>query len=193
MLAIACLAGVGHAATLAREIGPAADTTPPVNVTVTDDGQYTPQTSEVHATWSAEDPESGIDQYEYAVSSTTGAAGIVANGNWQNVGTATQGTRTSLALAEGQTYYVLVRATNSVGLTSAEAHSDGIMVAPAVESIGLAKALADGTPVSLRGKRATSNNYGGFFYLEELDRSSGIRIAGGRKRRDRQGSSTWRV
>jgi len=50
------------------------------------------------------------------------------------------------------------------------------MIPPNAGTIGLAKALDDNGPVSLRNKRTTSDNFGGFFYIGEEDRSSAIRI-----------------
>lgn len=49
----------------------------------------------------------------------------------------------------------------------------------AVPGIGSVKLLADGSYVSLTGKIATSSlvDFDSFFYLEEADRSSGVRVA----------------
>ncbi|MGI6295665.1 MAG: PQQ-binding-like beta-propeller repeat protein [Armatimonadota bacterium] len=101
------------------------DATPPTTPVVIDDGEYTSSTNSLHATWSSSDPESGVVSYQYAIGSTAGGANIV---NWTSVGTATEITRTGLALTPGTTYYISVKATNGAGLVSAVGTSDGIKV-----------------------------------------------------------------
>jgi hypothetical protein len=100
----------------------------PSTPVVTDDGEYTFSTTQIHATWTATDEESGIAEYQYAVSTTQTEAGIISGGDWESVGTATEDTRSGLSLEYDQTYYVLVKAKNGAGLWSEIGASDGITV-----------------------------------------------------------------
>lgn len=63
-----------------------------------------------------------------------------------------------------------------IGFWIPEAESEPPVV---VSTLAEAKALADGTLVSISGKVVTSavGDFAGFFYIEETDRSSGIRIS----------------
>ncbi|MDI6828912.1 MAG: S8 family serine peptidase, partial [Armatimonadota bacterium] len=104
------------------------DSTPPSTPVVTDDGAFTTSTTTIHAVWSALDPESGVAEYQYAISTTKSESGIIPNGGWVSSGTQQSGTRTGLSLSYGQVYYVLVKARNGVGLWSNIGVSDGITV-----------------------------------------------------------------
>jgi PKD repeat protein len=88
------------------------DTTPPPAPTVIACAAATPDT--LSARWSASDPESTIDRYQYAIGLTPGGAEVV---NWTFT-TLTETTRTGLTLIAGQTYYVSVKARNEGGLWS---------------------------------------------------------------------------
>ncbi|HET6455837.1 MAG TPA: family 10 glycosylhydrolase, partial [Armatimonadota bacterium] len=83
----------------------AADTTPPVMNSVTDD-QYTTSTTSLAASWGGSDPESGIQRYELAVGSTPGGTDVKA---WASAGVATSGTIYGLSLTVGNTYYISAR------------------------------------------------------------------------------------
>ena len=85
------------------------DVTPPTTPVVTDDGATTTSTSQLHATWSSSDPESGISEYQYAIGTTSGGTDMVA---WTSAGTNTQVTKTGLSLTVGTTYYFSVKARN---------------------------------------------------------------------------------
>ena len=153
------------------------DSTPPASPVVADDGAYTLSTSSIHAMWAASDPESGIAEYQYAISSTTQESGIIPGGGWVSVGSSTEATRSGLALSYGQVYYVLVKAKNGAGLWSAVGTSDGIMVVQNyAPTIGAAKLLPDNTTVGLSGKVVTAV-FADCFYMQEQMRSSGIRVA----------------
>jgi chitodextrinase len=105
------------------------DTTAPTPVTVTDDGATSFSTTTLHATWSAaDDPESGVMQYDYLIrqDSTTGTITV----NWTSVGLATEVTRAGLRLVLGKKYFFGVRAKNRAGLSSSVRYSDGIIVQP---------------------------------------------------------------
>ena len=49
------------------------DISPPSRPIVTDDGSYTNQITSLHASWSSQDPESGIKQYYYSIGTSKGA------------------------------------------------------------------------------------------------------------------------
>jgi len=101
------------------------DYTPPIPPVVTDDGNCTPLTTTLHASWSASDPESGIAEYQYGIGTSPGARDVV---NWISVGTCTEVTRTDLNLMYGVTYYFTVKARNGAGTWSTAGNSDGITV-----------------------------------------------------------------
>ncbi|MBN2502180.1 MAG: hypothetical protein JXB38_15455, partial [Anaerolineales bacterium] len=77
----------------------------------------------LYASWSASDPDSAIDLYQYAIGTTPGGTDVV---NWAN----TQETgfdRSGLSLTLGQTYYISVRARNLGGLWSEPALPPGVV------------------------------------------------------------------
>ena len=121
--------GDGSANTTSLTLGPyQIDATAPSTPVVTDDGLETASMTEIHATWSATDEQSGIAEYHYAVSTTQSESGIITGGEWQSAGINTEGTRSGLSLTPGQTYYVLVKAKNGAGEWSGIGASDGITV-----------------------------------------------------------------
>lgn len=104
-----------------------ADTTPPTTPMVTDDGVYTRRAATLHFSWTpATDPESPVTFYRYhvRVNSPTGAIIVPAT----QVTDVTEVTRTGLALQQGKTYFIGVRAFNSTGLGSGFGFADGITV-----------------------------------------------------------------
>jgi len=107
------------------------DTTPPLIPVVTDDGATTSSTSELHATWSSSDPESGIAEYQYAIGTTSGGTELT---DWTLVGTDTQVTKTGLSLAAGTNYYFAVKAKNGQNLWSGVGVSDGIEIVAPVDA-----------------------------------------------------------
>ncbi len=147
------------------------DSTPPVMTSVVDE-MYTTSTTSLQASWSASDPESGIAKYEYSVGSYPDAADIK---GWTDAGTATSATITGLSLSEGGTYFITVRATNGEGLVSDPMTSSGVTVARPVLTIAQAKGLPDDALVGLP-MRSVSAVFPGSFYVQELERASGIRI-----------------
>jgi len=88
------------------------DTTAPPVPTVTTCAPATPDA--LSATWSAYDPDSAIDRYQYAIGVTPGGIEVV---NWTFT-PLTETTRVSLTLVAGQTYYFSVKARNEAGLWS---------------------------------------------------------------------------
>lgn len=153
------------------------DTTGPSAVTVTDEGAYTPSMSELIANWSgSSDAESGVSGYRYRIGTTPGGNQVV---DWMPVAGTTV-TATGLTLSSANTYYFSVQAQNGAGLWSTAANSDGIEPVADTGRISDAKALQDGTPngvVALNNKVVTAN-FGAYFYIEESDVSSAIRIQG---------------
>lgn len=148
------------------------DIAAPLIASVTDDGDWTASTTELHAVWSASDVGSGVAGYEYAVGTTSGGAEVR---DWTSAGLVTEITAGGLALTEGPTYYISVRATDAVGNTGDPVSSDGIAVAPLAAKISDAKVLGAGAACRLLGK-AVVGAFDGRVYIEELDRSSGMAV-----------------
>ncbi len=153
------------------------DVTPPAPPSsVTDEGLYTTSLNTLSATWrAASDPESGVVEYRYRIGVTQGGAEV---SDWTSVSTATSMHRSGLSLIPGQTYFITVQARNGAGLWSSSAFSDGILAVKECSSIGEAKLLADGAAVIISDVAATTSS--GFstsaFYIEQPDRSAGIRV-----------------
>ncbi len=89
------------------------DTTAPPKPMVTACAAATPDI--LSAAWSAHDPDSAIDRYQYAIGLTPGGAEVV---NWTFT-PLTQTVRVGLNLIAGRTYYISVKARNEAGLWSA--------------------------------------------------------------------------
>ena len=102
-----------------------ADTSAPTIPVVTDDGDITASTSQLHASWTSSDAESGIVAYQYAIGTSAGGTDVV---DWTLVGTRTEVTKSGLSLTVGVTYYIGVKAKNGAGLWSDIGVSDGILV-----------------------------------------------------------------
>ncbi len=101
------------------------DFTPPTVPLITDDGDATDRASELHASWSSGDPETGVVEYIYAIGDSPGGIEVV---SWTSVGTDAEVTKTGLNLTRGETYYFSVKAKNGWDLWSDEGYSDGIFV-----------------------------------------------------------------
>lgn len=103
------------------------DVTPPTKPVVTDGGALTASRTELSASWTAEDPESGIREYQYAIGKTPGGSDV------RPFTTTTQNSVvvSGLNLELNTTYYFAVRAINNAGLVSEAGVSDGIRVDPA--------------------------------------------------------------
>lgn len=99
------------------------DTTPPTTPVVTNDGVFTLNLTQLHATWTASDPETSIQEYEYRIGATPTGSEVIPP---TSVSTATSVTKTGLTLVQGQIYYLAVRARNAVNLWSEWGVSDGI-------------------------------------------------------------------
>ena len=106
------------------------DITPPSTPVVTDGGARSQSLTELWASWTSDDAETGIRNYEYAIGKTPGATDVRPfTSTIQNSVTVT-----GLSLEAGATYYFSVRATNNAEITSAAGVSDGIRVDPAFQS-----------------------------------------------------------
>jgi len=101
------------------------DSTGPSSPVVTDDGEYTASFDTLHASWIANDSQSGVTEYEYAIGTAPGLADIR---TWTSAGAASQITADGLSLEEMGTYYFAVRARNGAGLWGPVGLSNGIRV-----------------------------------------------------------------
>lgn len=149
------------------------DTTAPAAAVVSDDGAYSPSQTTVHATWTASDPESGIIGCKYAVGTTSGGTNLV---NWT---TASDGSATITIPSQspGTTIYVSIKAQNGSKLWSPTGTSDGIKVAMPVASVAAAKALVNATVLYIPNV-TVSAVFSNCFYVQDSDRTSGIRVEG---------------
>jgi hypothetical protein len=154
------------------DFGPFKYDNTPADVGVTDDGLYTDAAGQLHATWTGSDPTSGIAEYQYAIGTTSGGTDI---SDWTSTGTNTSVTTTGLTLVPGATYYFAVKALNGAGGWSSPSVSDGIKAANVLSTISAAKALPNDTPVILDSK-VLGGKFGVYGYIQEEDRSSGIRV-----------------
>jgi endo-1,4-beta-D-glucanase Y len=118
------LESVGHSDGITVDV----DTTAPSDPIVNDDGIYTNYASKLHAAWSSSDDESGITEYQYAISTDPNDPDTGNIVPWTSAGTDAQATATGLSLTNGTAYYFHVKAKNGVGLWSNVGHSNGITV-----------------------------------------------------------------
>ncbi|MBI3330551.1 MAG: fibronectin type III domain-containing protein, partial [Candidatus Omnitrophica bacterium] len=122
-----CVAGAAAFVCLVRPASAlAADTTPPTTPLVTDDGAYTTNTTQLHATWTSADPESGIAEYQYLIRQDSTSGTIIVP--WTSTGTTAAITRTGLSLLHGKSYFFQVKARNGANLWSSVGSSNGIKV-----------------------------------------------------------------
>jgi hypothetical protein len=102
------------------------DGTPPPTPVVTDDGPTTDSRSQLHATWTSSDPETGIAEYQYQITQDSAPGTVIVP--WTSTGTATEVTEAGLSLTHGKEYFFSVKAKNGVGLWSEVGISDGVFV-----------------------------------------------------------------
>lgn len=151
---------------------PLSDLTPPTKPTVLDE-TYTTSTSSLRANWSSNDPESGVIEYSYAIGTTPGGSDIA---DWTSTGLATEVRRDGLSLALGSKYYFSVKAKNGFDMWSDVGISLGVTV---VSSTTIRQALQspNGCVVGFAGiVSAGTTNFGGLFFVQEADRSCGIKV-----------------
>lgn len=147
------------------------DTTAPTQPTVTDDGENMPSPTQIHASWTANDPESGISSYQYAVGTSPGGTQIL---GWSQ----TNSNEVTLTIPEqmpGTMIYVSVKAQNGAGTWGEVGTSNGIMVGIPVQSAAEAKGCADGSVVILSDAVVTAV-FGDCFYIATKDEVAGIRV-----------------
>ena len=118
------------------------DTSAPTIPEVIDDGIYTTDNSELHASWASSDPETGIVEYQYAIGTSAGGTDVI---NWTSSGLQIDITHTGLALIQGQIYYISVKAKNGVGDWSPVGVSDGIKMNQNMPQILAINPLDDST------------------------------------------------
>ncbi len=115
------------------------DNTPPTKPIVTvDNVNNVVYGSTVRGSWLSTDTETGICEYQAAISTTNTAAGII--GHWQSFGTETSGEISEGALEHGKRYYLLVRAMNCDELWSAIGVSKQFRVEKAADRIEIVPA-----------------------------------------------------
>ncbi len=151
------------------------DFTKPTTPVITDEGDYTWSSDTLSASWTSTDPESGIAGYRYAVGTTRGGTDVV---GWTDIGTVTSITKSGLNLKPGTKYWFTVKSQNGAGLWSSQGYSDGITAVKNCTTIAEAKAIADGIPVRLSGIVSAAGVFGDGAYLQQSDRSAGIKLEG---------------
>ncbi len=124
-LSVKAIDNAGNESPIGSSDGIMVDTTPPTTPVVVDDGETTTNTTTLHATWSSEDSESGIIEYQYAIGTTPGGVDVV---DWTPSQEDTEIEVTGLSLLTGEAYYISVKARNRVGLWSEVGMSDGITI-----------------------------------------------------------------
>ncbi len=100
------------------------DSTAPTTPSVTDDGTYTTNRTQLHSTWTASDPESGIERCNMKIGTTSGGSNVLAS---TDIGNVAEYTKTGLNLTHGQTYYISVQAKNKAGSWGSWGVSNGIV------------------------------------------------------------------
>lgn len=125
------------------------DITPPETPSVSA-GPYSTSASELSASWTCSDDYSGIAGYDYAIGTIAGGTDVR---EWTSNGTSNALTATGLSLANGQTYYMSVRATDGAGNQSTVGISPGVIVdttAPAVTDGPTVEAWTPETSIAAR-------------------------------------------
>jgi len=111
--------------------GGVSDITPPPMPAVTACAGNT--MDHIYASWTASDPDSDIDLFQYAIGTTPGGSDVV---NWTNT-TETTFERVGLNLTPLQTYYISVRARNLGGLWSQPATPPGVAAGSGTCSVNI--------------------------------------------------------
>jgi len=108
------------------------DTSSPTMPVVTDDGVFTTLLTQLHASWTSQDPQTDIVEYQYAIGTASGSNDVV---DWTFMGIQTEMTHAGLSLAQAQIYYISAKAKNAAGSWSQVGTSDGITVNQSVPLI----------------------------------------------------------
>ncbi|MBU1487141.1 PorV/PorQ family protein [bacterium] len=150
----------GNESEIGSSDGITVDTTAPVLTTITDGGEYTTDKTRLSFTFSFEDKESEIEEYQYTVGTFPEGVEVI---TWKST-TETKITESDLNLINGQTYYLTVQAKNKAGLWSRPESSDGIMVETTPPS----------TPVVTDDGDTTTDTASLHFRCSSKDNESGI-------------------
>ena len=118
--------GVGLWSDIGYSDGITVDNTSPSTPDVTDEGKFTKSRTELSASWSSSDTESGIVEYQYRITEQSINGTVIRD--WTSNGTDTSVTATGLPLQKAKIYYFSVKAKNGAGLWSEAGYSDGIRV-----------------------------------------------------------------
>lgn len=130
---------------------------------------------DLSAKWLGSDSYSGIIEYSYCIGTSPGAADIL---DWTSVGTNTQAVyHYADALEHDYYYYFSVKAKDRAGNWSAPITSHWSVYANAYDTLAAAMANPDGTPVIINNNKHVTANFGTYMYVQEPDRSRGIRLA----------------
>lgn len=146
---------------------------PTAAITITDDGSCTSDLTRLRGSWTGGESAAGLQGYRYAIGTSAGADDVI---GWTYTEQNSFDVPTSLTL--GTTYYISVKPVYADGLEGTPGTSDGITAAAAASGIGEAKQLPKGAFVVLEDK-AVSGVFRDFIYVQERDRSAGIRVVGG--------------
>lgn len=132
--------------------------TPPATVRdgLVTDAAYTTSTSQLDGSWTAATDPSGINHYEYCITTLPGGADCAgaAIASWSANGTSLSVSRGGLTLSNGSTYYACVIAFDNSLNSSAAACSNGITVDTTAPSAPAS--VNDGTAADIDWQRATT-------------------------------------
>lgn len=141
---------------------------------VSDNAGYVEPNSRVNVSWRVEDPGSGVCQYHLAVGTRAGLDDLQA---WTNMGQATSFSWQIGRMPSGSSVFFSVKAYSADWQCSPIGCSDGVAVLGTKVSLARAKALADGTIVSV-SKVVVTAVFGGDVYVQASDRSAGTVVRG---------------
>lgn len=107
--------------------GVTVDLTPPGGaITVQDEGAVTSASAQLSASWTTfTDALDAVAEYSYSIGVAAGGEQAL---SWSSAGTNTHVVATGLSLAQGETYFLNIRAKDSAGNISGVSSSNGILV-----------------------------------------------------------------
>lgn len=144
---------------------------------VTANCSYQNDTTSVSARWTC--VSGAIARYDCAISRTADASGIVAGGDWAGVGANTSVLRTGLALGNGDSVRVLVRAVGTNGVTGEIGASGVVRIISDAIDVSAAKQIGDGTWVRIADARVSRMGDGPECFVQDVERVAGICARGG--------------
>lgn len=153
------------------------DGTPPSVISVTAPmylGLRTGSWDDLTAGWVGSDGESGIAEYHYAIGTSPGAADVL---DWTSAGASTTASHHyPEAPLHDYSYYFSVKAKDNAGNLGDPAVSGPSVYARVYDRLADAMANPDDTPVMLDSGKVVSANHGDCSYVQEPDRSRGLRL-----------------